>query len=597
MKEKIRLLVIAPYDTLGKTIIQVSKDYPQVEVTLEVGCIQEGVQLMKKHNLDTYDAVLSRGGTKMEIEKNTTLPVFDIPISYYDLLNIIKLVEHYKGKVAILMYENIANAARTLCNILQFVCDIYIIDKWHNAGEKVEMLRQQGYSLIIGDAVSVKYAEKLGIQTILLTSGTDSVREAFEHVVQSCSYLANYKRVSQLYHDFHKANHEVFLSMTPEGRILDSTLPRELHRFHTVCRRLLPQVQEERQVVIRRNFKEGFFEISGVLISYHSKPITIFRIKRQHFTITDGRIPPYLTFYEPLKKSSAALPNLLQLTEPALWQHVQQAAKAKTAICVSGPAGSECSSFIRQLFSKSNRSQGPLYMIDAALLKISDIENLCSLQHSPLFITDASVHFKHLEALDSHLFTFLVDEIIAASYTSSASLFFSLEAKTGGEAIQERVHSLLDHFHALPVALPALAHKEDTILNYALLYIQHHNHLQNTHIIGMEPEAITLLCQYSWPRNLSQLQRVLQQAILSTDAPWITAKTLRQVLKNEERTFFPLSKDTLNLNRPLNQIIHSVILQVLQEEDLNQTRTAARLGISRTTLWRLLKENKGTGQP
>ena len=137
-----------------------------------------------------------------------------------------------------------------------------------------------------------------------------------------------------------------------------------------------------------------------------------------------------------------------------------------------------------------------------------------------------------------------------------------------------------------------MLHKEEKILNYALLYIQHQNHLQDSHIVGMEPEAITLLCQFSWPRNLSQLKRVLQQAILSTDAPWITAKTIRQILKNEERIFLPPPQEAMNLNRPLHDIIHSIVLQVLQEEDMNQSQTANRLGISRTTLWRILKEDK-----
>ena len=111
--------------------------------------------------------------------------------------------------------------------------------------------------------------------------------------------------------------------------------------------------------------------------------------------------------------------------------------------------------------------------------------------------------------------------------------------------------------------------------------------MKDTHIVGMEPEAITLLCQYDWPQNLKQLQRVLQKAVLSTDAPWITARTIRLALQEEQRSAlqFPRSQ----LDQPLHQIIQQVVGKVLQEENNNQTKAARRLGTSRTTLWRLMK--------
>ena len=44
----------------------------------------------------------------------------------------------------------------------------------------------------------------------------------------------------------------------------------------------------------------------------------------------------------------------------------------------------------------------------------------------------------------------------------------------------------------------------------------------------------------------------------------------------------------LNLEGTLDQINRQIIHLVLEEESGNQSRTARRLGISRTTLWRLL---------
>ena len=46
---------------------------------------------------------------------------------------------------------------------------------------------------------------------------------------------------------------------------------------------------------------------------------------------------------------------------------------------------------------------------------------------------------------------------------------------------------------------------------------------------------------------------------------------------------------SFNLNRTLDEINQDIIHAVLEETGGNQSAAAKRLGISRTTLWRLLK--------
>ena len=61
-------------------------------------------------------------------------------------------------------------------------------------------------------------------------------------------------------------------------------------------------------------------------------------------------------------------------------------------------------------------------------------------------------------------------------------------------------------------------------------------------------------------------------------------------LLNREKRQTPAAPESgLDLNRPLEEIIHEVVMRVYDEENMNQTHTAKRLGISRSTLWRMLK--------
>ena len=106
MHHKTRILAIAPYETLKSALIREANERDDIDLTVEIGSLEEGSEIARQYESEDFDAILSRGGTTLEIEKVTDRPVFSIPISYFDLLNIVKLVENYQGKVAIVSYPD-----------------------------------------------------------------------------------------------------------------------------------------------------------------------------------------------------------------------------------------------------------------------------------------------------------------------------------------------------------------------------------------------------------------------------------------------------------------------------------------------------------
>jgi DNA-binding NtrC family response regulator len=76
---------------------------------------------------------------------------------------------------------------------------------------------------------------------------------------------------------------------------------------------------------------------------------------------------------------------------------------------------------------------------------------------------------------------------------------------------------------------------------------------------------------------------------------FITVEDVRQALRKERHVdaFYPHAENAsvpLNLNRTLDEISQDVARRVVEESGGNQTAAARRLGISRTTLWRLLQK-------
>ena len=117
----------------------------------------------------------------------------------------------------------------------------------------------------------------------------------------------------------------------------------------------------------------------------------------------------------------------------------------------------------------------------------------------------------------------------------------------------------------------------------------------NKQIIGIEPKGLDQLKAYAWPDNFEQFYRVMKTLVQTSDAIMISDAEIRQTLHNEMSIYAPVVQPVsreipFDLNRPLNEITLDIIRQVIANEQGNQKKAAETLGISRTTLWRMLKE-------
>ena len=297
------------------------------------------------------------------------------------------------------------------------------------------------------------------------------------------------------------------------------------------------------------------------------------------------------TFDKEPKESSFDIPNLLQLINPTIWKQAIHSSKEKQALCTLGDLGTDGIALYKQLFNKNSQPFEFLFIVDVSLFTLNALHYFIENPHSPLYLEKSIFLFKGLAEASSIIFEAWENELAAIKFSTTSYFSFLLEGARSEELLK-RQHKILEDFNALPLILPPLKQNKDIILNYALLLIQHDNHLHDHHIVGLEPEAISLLYQYNWPWNLTQLKRVITEAIRATTTPWISVHTIQNLLKNEAEAYAPSFEEPLDLQKSLDGIIYDIAQKVLREESYNQTRTAKRLHISRTTLWRILK-NKG----
>lgn len=110
-------------------------------------------------------------------------------------------------------------------------------------------------------------------------------------------------------------------------------------------------------------------------------------------------------------------------------------------------------------------------------------------------------------------------------------------------------------------------------------------------IIGFDSRASLALKQFPWDGNLHQLQRIVYELMLITTPPYISYENTMRLLHQETALWVSPGQSgyQFDLNQTLEHITYDVVRMVLKEENNNQSRTAQRLGIGRSTLWRILK--------
>jgi two-component system response regulator HydG len=138
--------------------------------------------------------------------------------------------------------------------------------------------------------------------------------------------------------------------------------------------------------------------------------------------------------------------------------------------------------------------------------------------------------------------------------------------------------------NVVPIRMPALRERHNDIPLLARHFLEHFAAEQGKILEGFSSEALRGLLTYDWPGNVRELENSVEHATVLAkgntidlpDLPEAVTVALKAPLPQE-----PPKAITANEER--------LVRKVLEECDWNKTAAAARLGISRSTLYEKLK--------
>ncbi len=141
---------------------------------------------------------------------------------------------------------------------------------------------------------------------------------------------------------------------------------------------------------------------------------------------------------------------------------------------------------------------------------------------------------------------------------------------------------LLYRLKVIPIQLPPLRERKNDIPLLALHFLQRFAADQRKDIKEISSEAMRLLLEYHWPGNVRELENSLEHAMVLAKGSRLEAWDFPGALRQQA----PLSQPTLE-----DQELQT-LLEVLKETGGNKKLAARRLGISRSTVYAILKRHK-----
>lgn len=592
MASKLRLLGIAPYESMRSLMLEVAQEYEEIELTVFVGDLQQGVEMARLNFYNDYDAIISRGGTAVLLRERLELPVIEIPILPQDIIRAMSLAQNMPQPYTIVGFPNVTANAAILCQLIQYQLDICTIQNESEVEQVLLSTLAKGTRTILCDKITHTTAIRLGLDVVLITSGAEGIHSAFSEALRLYHNYKNLREENRFLRSliWNQVNHTVVLD--DRGDLFFSTLTDNSNPILPFLRdECLQSTTEPKRRIIK--------QINGVLYSIAKSDEMLGGRKYTTYYFSSSKAPSadiqrgirYVGRPEVERQYQDSLYGLVGLLRDSQ-DRITLLNKSTQPIIVYGENGTCKEQAVNYIYLQSTLQDKPLVIIDCFMLNSKAWTYLMDHHNSPLTRSELTIFIKNVDALTGEQRHQLLASMLATEICKRNRMIFSCTCPPG-EFSTDAGRELTERLFCLPLYLQPLRQYAAQLPAAANMYLSHLNSTAAKQTIGIEPTAMQLLQKFSWPQNHNQFQRIFRELFSMSKGPYITVSDTQAVLQREQASITVQAKmentrEPLNLNRTLDEIEREIVYRVLQEEGGNQSRAAKRLDISRTTLWRML---------
>lgn len=307
-----------------------------------------------------------------------------------------------------------------------------------------------------------------------------------------------------------------------------------------------------------------------------------------------------------------------------IYKLIRQSAKANASVLIEGPSGTGKELVAKALHDLSPRASGPFIAVECAALSPTLIESELFGHEKGAFTGAEKLKIGKFEAASGG--TLFLDEITEIDLATQVKLLRVLESRSlqrvgGNDDIKVDFRlvaatnrdlakyvsegkfreDLYYRLNVIDIKLPALKDRPGDIALLVSRFIKEFAKKNDIKISGINSDAMKALENYSWPGNVRQLRNVIERMVVLADGDRLTMADIPDEITKVEATAptvatiapIPATSNAAPTEKNANSLADAeknAILNALEKSGYNKTKAAERLGISRRTLHRKLKE-------
>ena len=590
----IKVLAISPYPGMVPLLKEIAAEYENLELTISVGDLAKGLELAQKGFHANFDVIISRGGTAKLLKQAVSLPVIEIGTTVYDVLCTLQRANIQNGKVVLVGYSNITQDMGILRALLPYKIDVHTIQSSGEAVTTLQYLRQNQYDTVLCDMVTYTAAREMDLNAFLITSSAESIRIAFDQAVFFCSSTQGLRSENQFLRGLLQGRASQTVVFTRGGKLVFSSLEDAPGEVLDMLREKIASVVEQGRIKVMQQLHGLLYNIEALPLPSDGQAYVAFYFLTSTPPIAGEK---YGVSYYSARQLEAECEGCVYAAAGLTAQYHQslvQAAAGRAPVFLFGAVGTGKEYMARTLYLRGARRSHPFIQIDCNLLGHKTWHYLLGHHGSPLCDTHNTLYFQNLDALDGTQWRQLLAFLLEGQTAKNNQLIFS-RVEADGSSLSDASMEFINRLSCIPFCLAPLHANPAQVEKAFRLYLDRHAIDTGKQWTGISAGALELLRQYPWAQNYLQLHRVLERLTGFCGGAHIALEDVQAALR-AELTLAPAELDTaaapshsLDLAQPLEKINREIVRMVLEQNDDNQSRAAQSLGISRTTLWRMLK--------
>ncbi len=296
-----------------------------------------------------------------------------------------------------------------------------------------------------------------------------------------------------------------------------------------------------------------------------------------------------------------------------VFEDIKKVAPTKASVLITGETGVGKELIARAIHNLSNRKEKPFIQVHCASFAESLLESEL-FGHEKGAFTGAMQRVRGRFELANEG-TLMLDEIGEINQVLQVKLLRVLQEKKfervgGSETIsvdtriiaatnrdlEEEIkkgtfrEDLYFRLNVVHIHIPPLRERKEDIPLLIASFIKEFAEENGKKISSIEQKARTALYNYDWPGNIRQLQNCIQSAVVMSSDEVIHFEDLPSPLKEKAES----SSIVIPMGSNMEEAEKQIILQTLESQNNNKTKTADVLGIGRRTLHRKLDEYSAT---